>query len=99
MANDPKPSSTAELVVALLGFLQQFASAIMIMLLQLARSKEKQAENKLAYADMKEKIVDEKKELQSRMATKSDRDVVVDFLNEPEAPSPSSSYARKPSGE
>lgn len=96
MANDPKPTSTAELVVAVLQFLQQFASAIMIMLLQLARSKQKQAENKLAYAEMKEKTRDEKDALDSRMATKSDRDVIVDFLNEPETPSSSPPATGKP---
>lgn len=86
-SEDPKPSSTAELMVALLDFIKQMGPALLIMLLQLAKSKEKQAENELAYANMKEKAADEKAELDSRMATKSDRDVLVDFLNEP---SPSS---------
>ncbi len=97
MASDPKPTSTAELVVALLQFLKELASVSMIMLLQVARSKQKQAENKLAYAEMKEKTRDDKDALASRMATKTDRDVIVDFLNEPEAPSPSPPSAGKPS--
>jgi len=75
-----KPLSTAQLGLSLLSFMEKFGLAVLIGLLELARIKQKKAENSYALEKTKAEVREKQDAVDKRMAEKSDRDVITDFL-------------------
>ena len=77
-----RPITTAQLALTAISFIERFGLAIIVTMLQWSRIKQKKAEDRLAYIGTKGKVDENNKQLDKKNEGKSDRDVILDFVND-----------------
>lgn len=74
----------AQVVLAVLGFLEKLAVPLVMWLLELVRARQRTAESKVAYYEAKERADADKAKVDEKVAGKSSRRVILDFLGRKE---------------
>ena len=78
--NQPKPTSTADLAIAILKFLQEVWGVVAVLLLGRARAKQRQAEDRTAVAETELEVVRATAEVEKANAKKDPADIIDNFL-------------------